>query len=244
VNRQTTSSGAEEEGSGQYLVNLQRAKVMEILFFLLPFIVLVFVALTYDKTVTPTVNWFRRLLRRLTNSTLASQREQSKTTRSFNLFDSAFIILPFALIFVTYEAFDPAKSFHQKLVAIPSIALVWILILFKIHRIEVIDSDTIIFRGLFRRIKVTPQDILSVQDWLRGIRIILKEGSIVLWPFIENQGEFKALLRGLNPDIEMRDMSNEATESTARGGLIILGMFIYFALLIWLLFTDFTQHIK
>lgn len=217
---------------------------METLVFILPFIFLVFIALTYDKTVTPTINWFKRSIKKSENSTLAYQREKSKTSRCFNLYDSAIIILPFGLIFVTYEAFDPAKSFEQKLIAIPSIVLIWVLILFKIHRIEVVESQTIIFRGLFRKIQATPQDILSVQDWLRGVRIILKGRSLILWPFIEKQGEFKALLRSLNPDIEIKDMSNEATKSTGRAGLIILGMFLYFALLIWFLFSDFTHNLK
>jgi hypothetical protein len=201
----------------------------------------VFIALTYDKTVTPTVNWFKRKK----NSVLGHQGEQSKTARIFNLYDSAIIIfLPFGLIFLTYEAFDPAKSFEQKLIAIPSIALMWILIFFKIHRIEVIDSHTIIFRGLFRKIQVAPQDIKSVQDWLRGIRIVFKKRSIILWPFIEKQGEFKALICNLNPEIEKKDMSNKATKSPARTGLIILGMFLYFGWLIWYLFSDFTHNLK
>ena len=217
---------------------------MEILFFILPFIFLVFIGLTYDKTVTPTVNWLKRSFKISKNSKLTYQEVQSKDTRFFRLYDEAFGLLAVALIFLTYEAFDPAKSFEQKLFAIPSIVLIWVLILFKIHRIEVIDSQTIIFRGLFRKIQATPKDILSVQDWLRGVRIVLKGRSLILWPFIERQGEFKALLRSLNPEIEIKDMSNEATKSTGRAGLIILGMFLYFAWLIWHLFSDFTHKLK
>ncbi len=214
---------------------------MEILIFILPFFLLVFIALTYDKTVTPIVNWFKEALKKSKNPALV-QEEQSKEIRTFRLYDGSIVILPFGLIYLTYEVIDPAKSFEQKLFAIPPIALIWGLILFKIHRIEVIDSRIIVFRGLFREIKVKPNDILSVQDWLRGVRIVLKKRSFILWPFIEKQGEFKALLRSLNPDIEIKDMSNEATKSMARGGILILGMFLYFAWLIWSMFYNITSN--
>jgi hypothetical protein len=217
---------------------------MEILYFILPFTFLVFIALTYDKTVTPTVNWFKKSIKGSKNTALDGKVKQGTAIKYFNLYDSSIIILPIGLAFLTYEAFDPAKSFEQKIIAIPSILLIWILILFKIYRIEVIDAQTIIFRGIFRKIQVKPNDILSVQDWLRGIRVVLKKRSLILWPFIEKQGEFKSLMSNLNPDIEIKDMSNEATKSKLRAGLIILGMFLYFAGLIWLLFFNFTHNLK
>ena len=217
---------------------------MEILFFILPFIFLVFIALTYDKTVTPTVNWIKKYLKWPEIKTESNENSTEQTVKSFNLYDETFIILIFALIFFTYEALDPNKSFDQRLVAIPPVALFWIIFLFKIHRIEVVGPKTIIFRGFIRNIKIAPDDIVSIQDYLRGVRIVLKKRSFILWPFISKQGEFKALIRSLNPDVELRDMSNEATQTPSRSGFLLIGVFIYFAWLIWSLFNSFTHNIK
>lgn len=217
---------------------------METLIFILPFIILVFIALTYDRTVTPTVNWLKKFVKWPKIETDAGEEGQEKTVKSFNLYDEAFVILIFALLYFTYEAFEPSKSFNQKIIAIPPVAMFWILFLFKIHRIEVIEPTTVIFRGFFRNIKTTPEDILSIQDWLRGVRIVLKGRSLILWPFIVKQGEFKALIRSLNPKVEIKDMSNEATKTSTRSGLLLIGVFIYFAWLIWSLFYSFTHNIK
>ena len=217
---------------------------MEFLLILLPFFFLIFMALTYDKTVTPTINWVRKNVKKYKNILPEHQKIQLKTIKYFNLYDSSFLILiPAGLIFLTYKAFEPAKSFEQKLFEIPSIELIWILILCKTHRIEVINANEILFRGLFRKIKVSPKDIISIQDWLRGVRIVLKEKSIILWPFIEKQGEFKTLMRELNADIEIKDMSNVFMESPVRVGIAVLGVFIYFGLLIWVLFYNFTHNL-
>ena len=217
---------------------------MEILFFILPFIFLVFIALTYDRTVTPTVNWFKKYLKWPKIQTDSNENCTEKTVKSFNLYDETFIILIFALLYFTYEAFEPTKSVEQKLIAIPPVALFRILFLFKIHRIEVIEPRTIVFRGFFRNIKTTPDDILSIQDWLRGVRIILKGRSLILWPFIAKQAEFKALVHSLNPDAEIKDMSNEATKTSSRSGLLLIGVLIYFLWLIWTLFNNFTNNIQ
>jgi hypothetical protein len=115
--------------------------------------------------------------------------------------------------------------------------------LYKTYRIDVIDTNEIIFRGLFRKIKVSPQDIIFIQDWLRGVRIVLKEKSIILWPFISKQGEFKSLMQTLNADIEIKDMSNIFIESPVRVVIAMLGIFLYFGILIWVLFYNFTHNL-
>lgn len=217
---------------------------METLIFILPFIFLVFIALTYDRTVTPTVNWLKKIFKWSKIKTDAGEDGREKTVRSFNLYDETFVILIIALLYFTYDAFEPSKSFDQKLIAIPPVALFWILFLFKIHRIEVIEPKSIIFRGFIRNIKTTPEDILSIQDWLRGVRIVLKGRSLILWPFIAKQGEFKALIRSLNPEVEIKDMSNEATKTSSRSRFLLLGVLIYFAWLLWSLFYSFTHNIK
>lgn len=215
---------------------------MEFLFFILPFIFLVFIALTYDRTVIPTVNWIKKYLKWPDIKTDSNGNGTEKTVKSFNLYDETFIILIFALLYFTYEVLDPTKSFEQRLIALPPVALFWIIFLFKIHRIEVVEPNTIIFRGFIRNIKTTSEDIVSIQDYLRGVRIVLKKRSLILWPFIAKQGEFKALIRSLNPDVKMRDMSNEATQTPSRSGFLLIGVLIYFAWLIWSLFNTFTQH--
>ena len=217
---------------------------MEILFFILPFLFLVFIALTYDRTVTPTVNWLKKYVKWPEIPAETNENGLKPTVKSFNLYDETFIILIIALLYFTYEALEPSKSFEQRLIAIPPVALFWILFLFKIHRIEVIESRTIIFRGFFRNIKTTPDDILSIQDWLRGVRIILKGRSLILWPFIAKQAEFKALIHSLNPDAEIKDMSNEATKTSSRSGLLLIGVLLYFLWLIWTLFNNFTHNIQ
>ena len=217
---------------------------MEILFFILPFLFLVFIALTYDTTVTPTVAWFKRALKKTKSIKNSNQEcEAEKTIRTFKLYDGVWVVIVLAIFSLTYTAFGPEKTFNQKVYAFPGVAWLWILILFKIYKIEVVDSTTIIFRGLFRKIKVHPKEIISVQDWLRGIRIVLKGRSIILFPFIDKLGEFKALVRGLNPEVTIKDMSNVATNSITRAGLIVIGVFLYFAWLIWSLFKSFTQNL-
>lgn len=203
---------------------------------------MVFIALTYDKTVTPAVNWIKKYLKWPEIKIDADENGTEQTVKSFNLYDETFIIIIFALLYFTYEVFDSTKSFEQRLIALPPVALFWIIFLFKIHRIEVVEPKTIIFRGFIRNIKVTPKDIVSLQDYLRGVRIVLKKRSLVLWPFIAKQGEFKALIRSLNPDVEMRDISNEATQTPSRSGFLLIGVLVYFVWLIWSLFTTFTQH--
>lgn len=227
----------------QAVITLKKTK-MELLIFIIPFIFLVFIALTYDRTVTPTINWLKKCLKWPEIKTDSIKNGTNQTVKSFNLYDETFVILILALLYLTYEALEPTKSFEQRLITIPPVALFWILFLFKVHRIEVVEPKTIVFRGFIRNIITTAEDIVSIQDWLRGVRIVLKGRSIVLWPFIAKQGEFKSLIRSLNPDVEIEDMSNEATKTPTRSGFLLIVVLIYFAWLIWSLLYSFTHHIK
>jgi hypothetical protein len=174
----------------------------------------------------------------------SNMNDLSKATKTFRLYDEAIWIFIFGLAYLTYEVFTSNRGLEFKLFSILNVAFIWILLLFKIHKIEVRDANTIIFKGVLRKIKVTPQEIVSLQDFLRGSRIVLRGKSLILWPFIERQAGFKALLRNLNPDIKITDVSNEVTKTHTRAGLILLGLFLYFGGLIVFLFYDITHHCK
>ncbi len=172
-----------------------------------------------------------------------NQHEKS-INKSFRLYDDSVWLLAFAVIYFTYNTIDPSKTFEQRIFTFPALLFVWVIILFKIHKIHVLNSETIIFRGIFRKTIIRPRDINAVHDWLRGVRVVFSGGSLILWPFIEKQAEFKALVKQLNPDVDFKDMSSEATQKPYRVVLILLGLFLYFGWLIWSGFHDPTRFLR
>jgi len=101
--------------------------------------------------------------------------------------------------------------------------------------IDVSNDKTIIFRGILRKIIVSAEDRDSFQAWVRGMRLLMKVKSIILWPFIENQNQFKSLLSNLNLSIKFVDESDEATKSGKRIFLLMLAFFLYISgLAAWL----------
>ncbi len=69
-----------------------------------------------------------------------------------------------------------------------------------------------------------------------------KGGSILLWPYVEKQGELKRILSTMNPEIKFRDLAAEGTKTTARVAIIVLALFVYFGWLIWSLFHGITKY--
>jgi hypothetical protein len=110
--------------------------------------------------------------------------------------------------------------------------------------IKLKDSRMVVFRGLLREITDDPKDIKEYQEWIRGARVVHKGGSILLWPYVEKQGDLKIMLSTMNPDIKFRDLAAEGTKTTARVTLIILALFVYFGWLIWGLFHGLTSYHK
>lgn len=172
------------------------------------------------------------------------QDSQNILNKTFRLFDAAIFFAVIGLLYFTYEAIVDSRPLESRLIFTINLAAVWFLFLFKIHLVSIPDRNTVIFKGIFRKIKVSPQDIVSFQDLLRGVRIVLKNKSIILWPFIARQGEFKILLRNLNQEIEFVDVADMATKTPSRIVLLLLGMFTYFAVLTGALFYHFTHNIN
>jgi len=170
-----------------------------------------------------------------------AKEKKKKTGIEFRLYDQAYWIVVVGLLFFTFDALTDHGELQVRIVSALNVALWWILILFKIHKIEYRDENTLLFKSILRRITVNPKDIISVQDAFRGLRVVLKKKSIILWPFIERQGEFKTLLLSLNPDIKLVDASTEATKANARLGFIFLGLILFFALSAAGLFYQFTH---
>jgi hypothetical protein len=150
--------------------------------------------------------------------------------REFRLYDDAYWIVVVGLLFFTYDAFTDDVEWRVRIISTLNVTFWWVLVLFKIHTIGFRNGNTLIFKSFLRRITVNPKDIIAFQDALRGLRIVLKDKSIILWPFIERQGEFKTLLQSLNPDIKLVDVSHEATKSPVRQGLFFLGLIIFVGL--------------
>jgi hypothetical protein len=167
-----------------------------------------------------------------------------KQSKTFKLYDNQTIwILAIALLVITYKTATKNYRYSElQITAFLNIALLWILALFKIWKIEVLDNKTIVFRGILRKIIVSPEEIISFQDWMRGIRIVLKDKSIILWPYIDKQDQFKSLLSNLNSNIKFIDEAHEATKSGKRVFLLTFGVFLYLAGLAAWLFYVFTHH--
>jgi hypothetical protein len=164
--------------------------------------------------------------------------------KNFKLYDQSIWIAAIGLVVLTYKSLTQNYPPALQIIALLNVVIIWIIALLKTWQIEVSDDKTITFRGILRKIVVSSDDIVSFQDWLRGIRIVLKTKSIILWPFIDNQNQFKACLSNLNPNIEFIDESEEATKTNKRVLFLILGVFLYLAGLgVWL-FYNFTHNLN
>lgn len=149
-----------------------------------------------------------------------------------------------ALLLLTYDTFTGNHSQSFKAIDIINISVIWVIVLFKVWQIEIPNDKTIIFRCIFRKITVSPEEIVSFQEWMRVIRIVVKGKSIILWPFIDKLPQLKSRLLSLNPNIKFIDESDEVTKSGFRIFFLVLGVFIYLAGLAAWLFYSFTHYSK
>jgi hypothetical protein len=166
---------------------------------------------------------------------------ENKITRAFKLYDETIWLVGFGLLFLTYKALISDKPLEQKLFNSLGLLFVWIFVLLKVWVIQIKDARTVVFRGLLRENKIDPKDINEYQEWVRGARVMHKGGSILLWPYVEKQGELKSILSTMNPEIKFRDLAEEGTKTTVRVAIIVLAMFAYFGWLIWSLFHGITK---
>jgi hypothetical protein len=167
---------------------------------------------------------------------------ENKIDRAFRLYDGTIWLVGFGLLFLTYKAFSSGKPFEQILYNSLGLLFVWIFVLLKVWVIQIKDARTVVFRGLLRENKIDPRDINEYQEWVRGARVVHKGGSILLWPYVEKQGELKSLLTTMNPEIKLRDLSAEGTKTTTRVVIIVLAVFAYFGWLIWSLFHGISKY--
>lgn len=167
---------------------------------------------------------------------------ENKSTRAFKLYDETIWLIGFGLLFLTYKAFISSIPFEQKLYNSLGLLFVWVFVLLKVWVIQIKDTRQVVFRGLLRENKIDPGDIKEYQEWVRGARVVHKGGSILLWPYVEKQGELKSILSSMNPEIKFRDLAEEGTKTTLRVVIIVLAMFAYFGWLIWNLFHGITKY--
>jgi hypothetical protein len=207
----------------------------------LPFFILVVIALTYDKTVTPIVNYFTKKSQDVDLLRTDIRDENAQIKSEYRLYDHAIIILPFVLGYVTYELFTSEVPIYYPGSSFLATLWIWIVVLFKIHRIKVYDDNALRFQGIIRNIDIDASDIIEIQDWLRFVRVKLNKGSLILFPFVDKLGEFKAEIRSLNPETKIKDMSNNYFDSKYSLGLTLLGMLIFFGCMIAFLFYRFTH---
>ena len=169
---------------------------------------------------------------------------EERINKTFRLYDGTIWIIGFGLLFLTYQAFSSSKSFDQKLYDGLGVLIAWVIVLFKIHAIHIKDSRTVIFQGIFRKIVLDTKDITEYQEWVRGVRLAHHGGSIILWPYIEKQGELKSILRTIGPQIKFRDLAAEGTKTNCRVAIIVIAIFAYFGWLTWSLFHGITNSFK
>ncbi len=165
--------------------------------------------------------------------------------RVFKLYDPALAWFAIGgLLFLTYDAFTGTHSLSLKTIDVPSISAAWLIVLFKVWQFEITDDKTVVFRGILRKTTVIPEEILSFQEWLRFIRVVVKGRNIILWTYINNLPQLKSILLSLNPEIRFVDESEEVTKSGFRILFLVLGVFIFLAgLAVWL-FYNFTHYSK
>lgn len=165
--------------------------------------------------------------------------------RIFKLYESSLIWVAIgALLFLTYDAFTGNHSLSFKAIDLLIISVACVTVLFKVWQIEIPNDNTVIFRCICRKITVSPEEIVSFQEWLRFIRVVVKDKSIILWPYIDKQPQLKSILLSLNPKIKFIDESEEVTKSGFRILFLVLGVFIFLVgLAVWL-FYNFTHCFK
>ena len=84
-------------------------------------------------------------------------------------------------------------------------------------------------------------EIIMIEDWLRFVRIRYKGGCLILFPFIEKLGEFKSLVKSMNSNVKIKDVSNWYFSSNIRVFLLIVGIFGWFGFLIFHYFYEWTR---
>lgn len=131
-----------------------------ILIFILPFVLLVFIGLTYDKAVTPTINWFKNTVENAKLSSPSYVNYQSKITHIFRLYDGAIVFLIIALFWFIYNLYKSEAPFYISYPSYLLLAWLWILFLFKVHRIEVLEKRVFRFLCFFRKIDLNPEEIM------------------------------------------------------------------------------------
>ncbi len=205
-----------------------------LLVFVIPFLFLVFIALTYDKTVTPTINWLKNKFGNL-------KKEHSNVLKAFKLYDEALLIALFGLSYLTYQIMKSESLFYFSYPSVIFVVFLWILMSFKVHRIEILKDQSIRFRCAFRKIDLKASDITEIQDWLRFVRIKYNRGSLILFPFIDKLGEFKLEIKSINSEAKIKDVANNFFDSKWRVVLLMVVIFVYFGGLIYYYFWKFTH---
>ena len=212
-----------------------------LLVFVLPFIFLVFIALTYDKTVAPTVKFIKYHVKDISILRSDSRDGEVLIKSEFKLYDHAIIILPLALCYFTYKLFTSELPFYYPGSSFVFTLWLWIMVLFKVHKIKIYEDNVIRFQGLIRNIDINSSQITEIQDWLRFVRVKYGKGSLILFPFIDRLGEFKTTIRSLNPKSKVKDVSNSFFDSKYGAILALAGIFQFFGFMIAMLFYRFAH---
>jgi hypothetical protein len=207
----------------------------------LSFILLVFIALTYDKTVTPTVTYIKNSIKDVKILHTDSKDLDNSIKSEYKLYDHAITILPLALCYLTYELFTSDVPFYYPGSSFIFTLWIWIMVLFKVHKIKIYKDKVIRFQGLLRNIDIDASQITEVQDWLRFVRVKLKRGSLILFPFVEKLGDFKSEIRAMNPESKIKDISNSFFDSKFGWIIALIGMFLLFGCMIAIRLYRFTN---
>ncbi len=214
---------------------------MTLVLMIVPLIILIIIALTYDKTVTPVVDYFNNKSKNIDLLRSDSGDIKVQIKSEYRLYDYAIIVLPFGLCYLTYELFTSDIPVYYPGSSALATLWVWIVVLFKTHRIKIYDNNVLKFQGLLRTIDVNADQITEIQDWLSFVRVKFNTGSLILFPFVEKLGAFKAEVKSLNPEATIEDMSNMFFDSKYGIGLTLAGMVIFFGCMIVYLFYRFTH---
>lgn len=207
----------------------------------LSFIFLVFIALTYDKTVTPTVTFLKNSVKDI-NILRSDSRDVEEFIKSeYKLYDHAVIIIPLALCYLTYELFTSEVPFYYPGSSFLLTLWILIMVLFKVHKVKIYEDKVIRFQGILRNIDIDASQITEVQDWLRFVRVKLKKGSLILFPFIDKLGDFKSEIRAMNPESNIKDISNSFFDSKFGWIITVIGMFLLFGCMIAIRLYRFTN---
>lgn len=126
-------------------------------------------------------------------------------TRSYTM-PNLFWLLPLTSVILTgYFLFQPYFL-------LPKILITLLCVVFLVYsartpiRITVFDDRTVIFKGVFREIRISVGQIVSIQTGGRVTTIKLVDGrKIELSDLIRDLDDFLAMLHNLNPGIEEID---------------------------------------